>query len=85
MKLDEFHVDQFRARVISERMTVAGALPAVARDLVGPAQPAGSEHHRLRSKNPKPPALAIVAKRADHTRSVLQQRDDGDSMWTSMP
>ena len=38
MELDELHVDQLGAGVIGERVAVAGALPAVARDPVGAAR-----------------------------------------------
>ena len=47
MKLNELHVDQFRAGVIGERMAVAGAFPTVARDLVGSPDAAGRENDRF--------------------------------------
>ena len=52
-------------------MAVAGAIPAVARDLVRFADSAGGENDRLRSKNFEPAALAIVAKRADDAIAIL--------------
>ena len=47
MKLNELHVDQGRAGVVCERMTVAGAIPTVAGDLVSLADAASGEHHGL--------------------------------------
>ena len=47
MKLDEFHVQQFRARVIRQRNAVARAFPGIARDFVGAAQTAGGKARRL--------------------------------------
>ena len=79
MKLHELHVDQLRARVVGERVAVAGVLPAIARDLVRPADAAGGEHDCLCAKHFEPPALAIVAERADDALAVLQQRDDRES------
>ena len=76
MELDELHVDQLRARVIRERMTVAGVLPAVARDLVGAADSAGREDDGLGAEDNETSPLAIVAERADDALSLLQQRQD---------
>ena len=47
MELDELHVDQLGAGAIGQRVAVAGAFPAVARDLVGAADAAGGEDDRL--------------------------------------
>ena len=65
MKLDKLHVDQLRAGVIGERMAVAGAIPTVARDLVGLANPAGREDDRFRAKNFESAALTIVSEGAN--------------------
>ena len=46
MELDELHVHQFGARVVGERMSVAGAFPAVAGDLVCAPGAAGRHDHR---------------------------------------
>ncbi len=78
MKLNILHVDQFRARVIRERMSVAGAIPAVARDLVRLADSAGGKHNRFGLENFEPAALAIVAKCANNAVAVFQQRDDAN-------
>src|SRR5262249_6999615 len=40
MELDELHVDQGRARAVGERVSVAGAFPAVAGDLERTSDPA---------------------------------------------
>src|SRR5262249_41449296 len=48
VELDELHVDQLGARVVPESVAVAGAFPAVARDLVRPAQAAHRQHDGLR-------------------------------------
>ena len=63
---------------IGERVTVAGAFPAVARDLVGPSDTAGRQHDGLRLEDAETTALAVVAKRPDHAVAVLQQRNDGE-------
>ena len=78
MKLNELHVDQLRAGVVGERMTVAGAIPTVARDLVRFADAAGGEDDRFRAKNFEPAAFAIVTKRADDSFAILQQREDAN-------
>src|SRR5438093_13240549 len=74
MKLHELHVDQFRARFISQRETIARRFPTVARNFVSAANPAGSEHDRFRPKNSEPAALAFVTKGADDTPTILEQR-----------
>ena len=55
-------------------MAVAGAIPTVARDLVGLANSAGREDDRFGAKNLESPAFAIVTKRADHAIAVFQKR-----------
>ena len=78
MELNIFHVDQRRAGVIGERMSVAGAIPTVARDLVGLADPARGENDCLGAKNSEPAALAIVPECADDTLAILEQRHDAN-------
>ena len=73
MKLDKFHVQQFRARMIRQRNTVASAFPGIARDLVGATQSAGANHDRLSLENPETSALAIVTESADDAAAVLEQ------------
>ncbi len=77
MKLDEFHVQQFRAGVIRERNAVAGAFPGIGRDFIRAAQTAGGKHHGLCLENPETAALAVVTERADDAVAVLEQRHDG--------
>ena len=77
MELDELHVDELGARAIRQRVAVAGAFPAVARDLVGAAQPAGREDDRLGREQVEPAALAVVGDRAGRAAAVEQQLDDG--------
>ncbi len=45
MELDKFHVDEFRAGVIGEGVSVAGAFPGIAGDLERSADAAGGEHY----------------------------------------
>ncbi len=77
VKLDELHVHQLRACVISERVAVASAFPRIAGDLIGAAQAAGGDHHRLGLKNLEAATFAVVAKRSGDAVAVLQQRHDG--------
>ena len=76
MKLDELHVDEFRARMVGDRMAVAGALPTVAGDFERAPDAARREHDRLRCENLEPPALAVVSQHARDARAVLEQRDN---------
>ena len=61
--------------VVRERVAVAGVLPAVAGDRVGPADAAGRQHDRLGAEQAEPAALAVVAKRAGDAVAVLEQRE----------
>ena len=76
MELDELHVHEIGSGVVGERVTVAGVLPAVARDLVGAADAAGRQDDRLGPEQLEPAALALVAERADDAIAVLEQLDD---------
>ena len=71
MKLYELHVDQFRARFVSERMAIAGILPTVARNLVGAADTARREHDCFRAKNFESTALALVTECAHNTIAIF--------------
>src|SRR6266550_8956492 len=51
MKLHKLHVDQFCARVISERMAVASVFPTVAGDSVGPPNSASGQHYCFGAEN----------------------------------
>ena len=76
MELDELHVDQLGAGVIRQRVAVAGAFPAVARDLVGAAAPPVASTTARRAEHLEPPALALVAEDAGDAAAVLEQRHD---------
>ena len=77
MKLNELHVEQFRARMIRQRNAVAGAFPGIAGHRICAAQTAGAKDNRLRFENAEATALTVVTKRADDAATVFQQRDDG--------
>ena len=77
MELDEFHVQQFRARVVREGNAVAGAFPGIAGDGIGPAQTAGANHHGLGLENAETAALAVITKGARHAVAILEQRYNG--------
>ena len=77
MKLHKLHVQQVRPRTISERMTIAGVLPAVASDLERPPDSAARQHHRTGSEQTEAATLAVVAKRPDDSVTVLQQFNNG--------
>ena len=64
MELDELHVDELGAGAKRQRVAVAGAFPTVARDLVGAADAAGREDHRLGGEDVEAAALAVVGDRA---------------------
>ena len=74
VELHELHVHQLGAGVVGERVAVAGVLPAVAGDLVGAADAAGGEHHRLGAEDAEAAALAVVAEGAGDAVAVLEQR-----------
>src|ERR1041385_9349581 len=57
-------------------MSVAGVLPAVARNFVGAANSAGREHDSVRPKNQESAALAIVTECADDAITFLEQRQN---------
>jgi hypothetical protein len=78
MELDVFHVDQPGARVVGERMPVAGAIPAIARNLVGLADSARRKHDSFRAENLESAALAVIAERPDDPFAILEQRHDAN-------
>src|SRR5215471_17192221 len=76
MELDELHVHQLGARLIRERVAVAGAFPGIARDLVrAPGAPRG-EHDGARGEHLEPPALPLVADDARGAAVRDEQRHD---------
>src|SRR6266513_4096660 len=74
MKLHKLHVNQFCARVISERMAVASVFPTVAGDSVGPPDSASGQHHCFGAENLEAPTFAFVAKCPDHAVAVFKKR-----------
>ena len=76
VKLDELHVLQFGASVVSERMAVAGVLPAIAGDLVRFADAAGCKHDRLRLKDDESASFARIGQRPGDSIAVLEETDD---------
>ena len=77
MELDEFHVEQFRTRVIREGNAVARAFPRIARHGIRAAKSASANDNGLGLENPKTAALAVVAERTGHAVAIFQQRHDG--------
>ena len=75
--MDELHVDQFRPRVIPQRVSVTGALPTVGRDLKSAPEAAGGQDDGTRVKDSELPALAVVPEGAHHAISVLEESGDG--------
>src|SRR5437016_11398982 len=73
MKLDEFHVDQFCARVVGKRVAVASVFPTVACDFVSAADATGREYDRFGAENLEASALAFIAESADYTVAIFQQ------------
>src|SRR6266496_6775970 len=59
-------------------MPVAGAIPTVARNLVGFAKSAGGENNCFGAKNFEPTAFAIVSEGADDAVAIFQQRYDAN-------
>src|SRR5437868_13920395 len=74
MKLNKLHIDQFRARFVAERETVAGRFPTVTCDFVSTANSAGGEYDRFCSKNSESAALAFVTKGSDDPFTIFEQR-----------
>src|SRR5581483_5204867 len=56
-------------------MAIAGVLPTVAGDLELPADSAGRQHDRLRTKQVKSAAFAVVAERTSNAAAVFKERD----------
>src|SRR5262245_33464730 len=56
MKLNEFHIDEFRARLICQRVPVTSVLPAVAGNFVSASNTASCEHDCFGSENLETPS-----------------------------
>src|SRR5678815_3240839 len=63
--------------VVSQRMTVACILPAVAGNLECPADATGSKDDGFRSKHLEAPSFPFIPESAGNTVSVFQQGNDG--------
>src|SRR5207245_10748123 len=68
MELQKLHVNQLRARVISQRLAVPGIFPAIAGDLACAADAARGQDDGLRLEQTESPELAHVADRASTPR-----------------
>src|SRR5262249_39984764 len=77
MELDELHIHQCSARMISQGMAVPSIFPAIAVDFVGSADPTGCKHNGCCSEQPEPATLAIITKRARDPLAIPEQGDDG--------
>ena len=77
MELDELHVLERRARLVGKGVAVAGVLPAVAGDRVGPTDPSGGQHDRLGPKEPEPAPLAVVRQRSGCAAILGEDAEDG--------
>src|ERR1041385_4860709 len=78
MKLHQLHVLQCGTGVIGERVSVAGILPTVRRDLERAADAARRQHNRFRFEQTKTTALAVVSECARDAIAVLEERHDRD-------
>src|SRR4051812_23512731 len=76
MKLDEFHVEQFSAGVISERHTVAGVFPRVRGHTPSFANAAGRHYDRLRFEDDEAPGLAPISECSGDASCVGEQSRD---------
>src|ERR1051326_5317469 len=77
MKLNEFHIDEFRASLISKRVSISGVFPAVAGDFVRPPNPTSREHDCFGTEDLEAPSLTFITKRANHSFSLFQERQNG--------
>ena len=71
MELNELHVLKGGAGVIRKRVSVAGVLPAVARDAERSADSTGRQHDGLGCEQLESSPLAIVTERTRDTIAVL--------------
>ena len=78
MKLDELHVDQFRAGVIRERVAVASAIPTIARDLVSLADSTGGQNNGLGAENFETPAFAIITECSGNPSAIGDKGKDAN-------
>src|SRR5689334_23407470 len=76
MELNELHVLQRGAGVVSEGVTVAGVLPAIAGNTERATDPSGRENHCFRGEELESSALTVVADGSGNPVAVLQQGDN---------
>jgi hypothetical protein len=77
MKLHELHIDKLGASMIRHRYPTSGAIPAVAGYFVNPAHASGCQDNRLRVKDLKTSAFAIISECADDPLVICQQLYNG--------
>ena len=73
-----FHVLQFGAGRIGERLPIGGVLPAVARDAECATDAARGEDDGFRAEEPEAAPFAVVPECAHHALAILEQGDDRD-------
>src|SRR5262245_48014368 len=66
MKLNELHIDEFRAGLISERVTISSVFPTVAGDFVCASYSACGQHYCLGPEDFETSSLTFVSERSDN-------------------
>jgi len=77
MKLYKFHVDEFCAGLVCERVAISSIFPAITGNFVGAANPTGRQYDCFRAENFESTALPLVSKGAYHAVAVFEQRKNG--------
>ena len=85
MELKELHVDQLRAGVVGERLTITGVLPRIRGHLPRFSVATRRQNHSLRSENNEPARLSPVGNGAADSAVLLERPTTVHSMKTSMP
>ena len=73
VELHELHVHQLGARVICERVTVAGIFPAIAGDPISLSDSPGGEHEGARLEEVEQTLLAVISEGGGDAVAVLDQ------------
>jgi hypothetical protein len=73
MKLNEFHIDEFRAGFVRKRVSISGVFPTVAGDFVRASNPASCKHDCFRPEDFETPSLAFVPERSCDAVAILEQ------------
>src|SRR5262249_1380957 len=76
MELYELHVDQIRAGVVGQRMTIACVFPTIARYLVGSPDTARCEHDSFCSEQHEPPAFPFISEGAGPEVAIFEKADE---------